>query len=210
MLRTARDEDILRTLSCKVRVLSLRQLIETWWGASRSAKPNAKARLDELVGEGLVLRDMVLAHPMLPLEAPVVAWAPGDAAPDHEAVAQHLQDRWTGAPRGTTVYTASRATANEFGGFGGDLKDRYHATHDLHLGALYLCLRRTTPDLAAAWMSEDFLKLAGKRSVLPDAELHDQQGKPFRVVEFCGTYPPERLRDIHEDCRARGVAYELW
>lgn len=210
MLRTARDEDILRTPACNVRVLSLRQVADTWWGTSRSAKPNAKGRLDELVGEGRLLRDMVLAHPMLLLEEPVVAWAPGDAAPDYDAVVQNIQDRWTGAPRGTTVYTASRSTANEFGGFGGDLKDRYHATHDLHLGALYLRLRRTAPDLAAAWRSEDFLKLAGKRSVLPDAELHDEEGKPYRVVEFCGTYPPELLRSIHEDCRTRSVAYELW
>ena len=108
------------------------------------------------------------------------------------------------------VYTASRRSANHYGGFGGPLKDRFHATHDVHVGELYLRLLRRSSEQAEAWLSEEFLKRPGQVGFVPDAMLRDVGGRDVLAIEFAGVYPPSRLQQIHEDCSRRALPYEIW
>ena len=84
------------------------------------------------------------------------------------------------------------------------------ATHDIHLGALYLKLMKDAPTIAAGWIGEEILAPTREHQKLPDAILHDREGRPRLVIEFGGAYPADRLQAFHEDCAERALPYELW
>jgi len=110
----------------------------------------------------------------------------------------------------TTVYTATEATARLYAGCGGRLAHPLQVTHDLHVSAIFLKLRQTSPAEAEGWVSEDLLAPLRRGQKLPDAEIHDNAGRVLKVIEFGGSYAPERVRLVHEDCERRQVPYELW
>ena len=160
---------------------------------------------------GLLERIQVLVEPLLALAAPVFRWQPGAPAPDCDAIGYALQSRWTKPPRRTTVYVATRKSVSQYGGKGpGGLRMRLQATHDLHVGAVYLRYLRDDPAAAAAWVGEDVRGKAGHRLKDPDAILLGPDGRTRRVVEFGGRYDARRVRDFHEHCSRFGLSYELW
>ena len=208
---TPRERELVSALALKIRLLSFDEILRSWWPASKSATTNARRRLTELVNDGLLVRERAHARPRLPLEAPIFRWKPGEAAPDYGKLSWTVKSRWTEPPREVTVYLASRRAAAIFGGkANGKIKNPSQATHDIHLGALYLKLCREAPTIAAGWIGEDILAPTREHQKLPDAILHDGDGRPRLVVEFGGAYPAERLQAFHEDCAARELPYELW
>ena len=207
-----RDEQIVRTLCLKVRICSLEQIAVMWWGQSSNAIARAGRRLHKLVERDILEEDQINAHPFLPLSAPVVAWNPGDGDPDFGAVAYQFESRWTTPFRTVTAYVASEQTASQRGGFGGGLKQREHATHDLHVAELYLRLFRDHPALAEGWAGEDARKAQGLElfEKLPDAVIFDSKGTARLAIEFGGRYPPERVAEFHEHCKERRLPYQFW
>lgn len=210
MERTERDQDILRTLTLRVRILSIDQLARAWWPDSANARRAARRRLDQLEAAHLVGRRSVLARPMLSLEAPVFVWQPGAEAPEPEAVSHELRSRWTEAPRATTVYLATRRTLNQYGGTGpAKLPPLGQETHDLHVGELYIRLRAQDRHAASAWVGEEHYRAERRGEKRPDAMLVGPEG-PYLVVEFAGAYDAEHVDSFHRDCSRRGLPYELW
>lgn len=210
MLRTLRDRAILECVSFKVRMLSLEQVARTWWGETSEPRRFAGRRMGELVAAGLLVRQQVLARPILPLLEPVVTWRPDTAGPDVGAAAYRLQSRWTKAPETTAVYLASPKTLGQLGGAGGKLPVLGQETHDLHVAEIYVKRLGDCPEDAAAWAGEEIFKTTRRGEKLPDAVLQDAAGRPRRVIEFGGDYDAERVRRFHDDCAQRGLAYELW
>jgi hypothetical protein len=208
---TDRDRAILRDLTTRVRVATRDQLTRTYWPAGEAAKTNARRRLDAFVERGLLGQVRVVSHPMLPLERPVVAWCPGVPGPDARAVSALLKSRWRDEPREMLAYLAGRKAITLFGAKAlGEVKNAYQVTHDLHVSEVYFLLRRTEPQLADGWVGEEILAPSRKNQKLPDAILHDAEGRPRLVVEFGGKYPTARVRAFHVDCETRGLPYELW
>ena len=208
---TPREQELVSALALKIRMLSFDEILRSFWPASKSATTNARRRLSELVHDGLLARERAFARPRLPLEAPVFRWKPGKTGPDFEKLAWTVKSRWTEPPREVTVYLATRRAAAIFGGkANGKIKNPSQATHDIHLGALYLKLCREAPTIAAGWIGEDILAPTREHQKLPDAILHDREGRPRLVVEFGGAYPAERLYAFHQDCETRELPYELW
>ena len=209
---TGRERDLVAGMASKIRMLAFEQIVTAWWPpGSRSAPTNARRRLSELVRVGLLARERVLARPLLTLAEPAFRWKPGEDAPLFGELSWTLQKRWTEPAREVTVYLATRRAAAIFGGRAdGKIKNPSQVTHDIHLGALYLKFVREAPALAAGWIGEDILAPTREHQKLPDAILHDGEGRPRLVIEFGGSYPTERVRDFHEDCAARGLPYELW
>jgi hypothetical protein len=208
---TEREREIVSALSSKTRMLAFEDIVRTWWPPSESAKTNARRRLSELVDEKLLVRERVFARPRLPLSEPVFRWKPGQDAPNFAELSWKLQSRWTEAARDVTAFLATRRAAAIFGGTAdGRIKNPSQATHDIHLGALYLKFLKETPTLAAGWIGEGVLAPSRERQKLPDAILHDGAGRPRLVIEFGGAYPADRLKAFHEDCAARGLPYEIW
>lgn len=208
---TERDREIVSVLASKIRLLSFDEILRRWWPPSKSAETNARRRLSALVDDRLLARETASARPMLPLSGPVFRWKPGEEAPAFGELSWKLQSRWTEPPRDVTVYLATRRAAGIFGGkANGAIKNHSQATHDIHLGALYLKLCREAPTLAAGWIGEGVLAASREGQKLPDAILHDREGRPRLVIEFGGAYPADRLQAFHEDCALRGLPYELW
>lgn len=208
---TERERVIISALASKIRMLSFEQIRREWWPDSDAADRNARRRLSELVEAGLLTRERVAAKPLLEMAEPVFRWKPDDAAPDYSSLSWQLQKRWTEPEREVTAYLASRKAASIFGGWAnGRIKNPAQATHDFHVGAVYLKLLRTAPTLAAGWIGEEILSPTRQGQKLPDAILYDREGRPRLVVEFGGAYPAERVQSFHEDCEARKIPYELW
>lgn len=210
MLRTARDDAILDALSRRVRVVSQEQVLRTWWPEASSSAPAARRRLCELQEAKLLRQVRLNARPLLPLEAPLFAWAPGESDPDPDALAYQFQSRWCEPPRTTTVLVATSKTRAQYGAGSRGRVNGSSLTHDLHVTELYLRLLRTDPEAASAWVGEDMRPKAGFRLKDPDAVLEFPDGRPPRIVEFAGAYDARHVRDFHEDCRRRRRVYELW
>lgn len=210
MLRTDRDSDILNALAFRVRMLSLGQIAGAWWGDSSDPPRFAGRRLGPLVDAGLLQEREVLAHPLLELNAPEFAWTPGEPGPDVDAVSYRLKSRWTERRTRTRVFLATKRTLAELGGAGGKLPVLGQETHDLHMGSVYLRLRRLDPEAAESWVGEDVFAPERRGQKLPDAVLLGPGGEVRLVIDFAGSYDAERVAAFHEDCARRGTPYELW
>lgn len=205
---TEAERDILETLTLRIPVLTLAQIERTWFptGAPRDGAQTVGA----LARRGWLGRIPVKAHPELALAAPLATWEPGAPAPRFGPLAYQNRSRWTGAVEQTAVYVATRQAARTYGGVPGRV-GRFHVTHDIHLAAVYLGLRRRDAAAAGRWVSEKALASEREDDVLPDAELRDAAGHTERVIEFVGSsYTARRLEDLFADAHARGVPIEFW
>jgi hypothetical protein len=209
---TPRDEDLLRGLTGRFRLITP-VLVSRLWETSAAS---AGRRLMRLCSARLLLRTRVLVHPILDLQSPVVTWSPGQPQPDFGAVSYALKARWTSSACPSTVYFAALRTVHLFGGAGGTLDYPLQATHDLHVAAIYIRLRQDDPELAARWQGEELLREGRKKgrgkvcdaalvSVLPSGKV-----KLTRAVEFGGSYRADRVRAFHRVMENRRLPYELW
>jgi hypothetical protein len=206
---TERDEELLRALVLKVRLFSLRQIANHWWGGEIA---NTRRRLKQLVEAGLVTSAEVLARPISRLDGPIISWNVGDAAPDFGAIAYALQQRLRRVPaRPTGILVASESAATLLGGrCRGELTHPAQASHDLGVAAIWLNFATHSPHKATAWIGEDLLSHTRHGQKCPDAFLVGPQGAVSSVVEFGGDYSRERIKSFHEDCADRELPYELW
>jgi hypothetical protein len=211
MTLTDRERQFIHALASKIRLLTFEQISGTWWPDSESGRTNARRRLGELRDHGLLNRTRVHARPLLPLETPLFRWKPGEPTPDFGGLAWQLHRRWQEPLQSMTAYLATRRAANILGGVSdGRLKNPSQASHDIHLSGVYLYFLRTAPTLAAGWVGEDILAPSRVDQKLPDAILHDGEGRPRLAIEFGGSYQAQRIADFHADCAARTLPYELW
>jgi hypothetical protein len=207
---TSRDFEILEVLTQRVRVLSLEQIARTWWATSPNGPKLARERRKLLAKDSLVDQVEAAAHPELPLSKPVLTWSPGAAEPDLGSASYQLQSRWRASPKPTLFNVASKKAGNRFGGHGGRMPLGTHRTHDLHMAAVFLLLRRSDPDTAKCWVFEERLRRDGrsKSEKLPDAMI--QNGTSRKVVEFGGAYSKKKLEVFHGYCAGQELPYEVW
>ena len=211
MTLTDRERQFIQALAAKIRVLTFEQITGTWWPDSDSGRTNARRRLGELADHGLLARTRVHARPLLALSSPLCRWKPGDREPDFQSLAYRLHERWREPLKTMTAYLATRRAAGIFGGVAeGRMKNPSQASHDIHLSGVYLHFLRTAPALAAGWVGEDVLAPSRAGQKLPDAILHDGEGRPRLAIEFGGSYQAVRIAEFHADCAARTLPYELW
>jgi hypothetical protein len=196
------ERDILRVLTLRVRVLTLPQISRTW-----SAFDQVR-RVKRLEAKSLIARFTAVAHPELPLSRPVLDWTPGASLPEFSKASHTLRSRWNRGAVPTPCVIASVTAGRMFGGHGGRFPRESEETHDIHLAAVYLKLRKAEPELAASWMHEEEIKAgrSSRKEKLPDAILR----KSGKVVEFGGAYRKAKLVAFHEYCAAKGLAYEVW
>lgn len=204
--------DILEVLTLRVRVLSIEQIAASWWPTSGDgATTTASKRLAQIADAGLVERFTSVCHPLLQLAEPLVFWRPGDPAPDFAPLAYRLQSRWTKPPVPVPSFIATPNAGTRFGGYGGRKPKPTEQAHDLHVSAVYLALRKRSPEEATLWRSEQWVKDHFKdhrRSRIPDAILAHRNA--FHVVEFGGAYNHRKLEAFHSWCRSSAYSYEVW
>lgn len=206
---TARDCDILETLTLRVRVLSVAQIGRVWWPDSTSPTQLACRRLMQLQQAGYIESFHLMAHPELTLIAPLATWKPRNPTPDFGSLSWRLRSRWTRPLINTRCAIATRSAGQFFGGYGGRKPRRAETSHDLHLSAVYLQIRAVEPNRAATWISEaDRKKDSGFGEKLPDGIVIDGQQKT--AIEFGGAYDKPKLEAFHSFCEQQSLAYEIW
>lgn len=204
------EVSILTTLTAKVPFITRAQAARTWWHDDPDRERESERALQSLIRGRFLWSAPIEAHPEVELERALFEWSPGESAPDCVALAQVARRRFARPDTTHVAFLATTGAAKIFGGTAGRLKAA-STTHDLHLAGVYLRLLRNRPAEAERWISEATLAPDRTDQVLPDAALLRPDGRLERVVEFVGSsYPPERLRNIHLDCQAREVPYELW
>lgn len=208
---TPRDREILEVLTRRVKVLTLPQIARTWWNGKHSQQ-SARRRIEELEARGLLESFTAYAHPELPMLQPVYSWTPGAIAPNFGALSYQLVSRWTEPHAPVSAVIASRKAGTSFGGYAGKRPKRVEENHDVHLAAVFLHLRTTSPDLAKCWHSEETIRRSrpdAPGEKLPDAIVRPNGG-PEKIVDFGGEYSAEKLEGFHRWAEAKACAYEFW
>lgn len=208
---TDRDLDLLLACVRCVRIMTATQIASGWWSNSLAGQKNAARRISLLVRAALLVRDDVLAHPLLELSTPLHAWEPGNAEPQFLQIAKRAQNRWPAQPRRVTVYVASRRAAQLVGGdVLGRVRNSCQVTHDLHVSEVYVVYRRYRKVSITDWIGEDSADPGSPGEKVPDAQLVRRVGGTYRAIEFAGRYSAQRISDFHRFCQAKQLPYELW
>ncbi|MBN9521536.1 hypothetical protein J0H58_23955 [bacterium] len=212
---TERDRTILRALLHKVPLLSLNSLSELWPDTD-AGRDNMARRVWQLQDAGLISQ-----HSLPVQSAPTVAlfygWAPGMEDLDFGSAAWALSKRWAALEaRRVPFVTATPRAASRYGQvIRNPLRSTSAIAHNLGLGQVYMHYLVHEPLLASAWVAEEVIAAArGHGEKVVDACIVNSASTPALAVEFAGaSYAAsngERLREIHRDCSARGLAYEMW
>ncbi len=212
---TDRDRLVVLALLFKVPLLA-ETTLTLLWPDTDAGRENLARRLRQLCEEGLLARHVAQAQASKEV-ALFYRWNPGTAEPDFGPLAWRLAKRWeTLEPRRVVFYTATEGAARHYGGtVRNPLKAAAATSHNLGLGAVYAHFALHHPLLAGAWAAEEVVADArGHGEKVVDAVVVDSTATPGLAVEFAGSsYAAsngERLREIHADCAARGLPYEVW
>ena len=206
---TERDEEILRVLSLRVRVLSLAQISRTWFRSPSLSTRAASSCLQRLGDAGYLVRLKAFARPELELLVPLAVWTPGHPPPDYPTLSWKSALRWRMPAEQTTLFYASSRAAIRFAGVGGRPPRRSELSHDISLAGVYL-RHYHAPEKPVRWISEGLLRRSGfgDDSRLPDAMV--SEAGQSRAVELVGSYSSDKLSRFHTFCESEGFPYELW
>lgn len=212
---TDRDRLIVLALLFKVPLLA-EFVLALFWPDTDAGRENMARRLRQLCGEGLLARHAAQTQAAAEV-ALFYRWTPGTAAPDFGPLAWALAGRWAALePRRVVFYTATEAAARHYGRtVRNPLKAAAAVAHNIGLGGVYARFALHHPLLASAWVAEEVVADArGHGEKVVDACVVDSTATPALAIEFAGSSYAhsngERLREIHADCAARGLPYEMW
>ena len=201
--------DLMETLTCRVRLLSLAHVHRVWADQFGSSGAIIDV-IQRLLDAGLIVGD-VWNLPASPIgEEPLASWTPRHAAPDFGRIAEVVRDRWDLNPSPTPVVAATHKAARLFGSSAGGLPPTNHRNHDLLLAGVYVRYRTIEPELANTWLGEDAVEIAERGVKNPDAFLFDGEGNVTRVIESAGRYSLEQIESFHRHCQSAELPYELW
>lgn len=206
---TERDIDLLQTLACRVRLLTLRQAARLGWPCSPGLAC-ARRRLMQLSKAGLVELHRINALPAPTNPMPLFQWSPGMPMPDARSLADTARRRWACAAMPTDVCVASPLAANLWGSVARGLPPQDRRTHDLCLAVAYVHYRQYLPELASGWTGDHARPKAPAGDKNPDALLCDHTGKPIRAIESLGSCGSRRIEAFHQHCESQDLPYELW
>lgn len=214
------EQDILRAIALRVRLLAPTQVARGWFRAEEAPEQSARTVIERLEGAALIARRVAEAHPIVELSRPLFSWKVGNPPPtDRELmkIAKLARERWHQDHVPIEILYATNRAVSLFGSF----VDARHlrnceATHDLHLTEVYLRYRDRFPRLAADWQGEAAFPKMGfeiSRMKDPDAFLLDRRGTATRIIEFAGSYEMDHLQAFHEHCSggaAEKLAHHGW
>ena len=210
VILTARDREILDSLTLRVRALSVNQVAATWFSDSSDPDRLALRRLKELSARGWVDLGRCASRPSPEILAPLATWKPGAPLPDFRSTSRKANARWSKPAAQTPLVIASRSAGSYFGGEGGRWPRPSETSHDLALASVYLRWFYPNRVLARTWQSEAKLRSDGFGDDirLPDA-CCERDGFPL-FIELLGEYREEKLWDFHHFCVENGTGYEFW
>ena len=202
---TERDEEMIVALTHCVRVLSMDDLVHTFFGRGRAVEAFGEARVRELAGAELLVIESLLARPTLDVATPVIDWVPGTKGePAFGKASYWLKGRWKEVPRPTEIVSATKEASRMTGGANRGYRPRVsEVTHDVHVGRIYCDCRKRVEREGLEWVGEQQLRRerAGRffRGRIPDAVIREAgEIEPQTVIDFGGSYTAAKLKDLHE------------
>lgn len=205
---TDRDLDLLETLTWRIRLAAVSQVVALWWPDAR-VRTTPRDRLKKLAAAGWLELHRINARP-LTTDAPLIVWQPGDDDQDAEQAAATIRERRNIAAEPVEVCVASAGAANLFGSSAHGLPNFERRNHDLRLAAVYGYYRRTRPELARGWIADHARFPDQAFSRKPDAVLLDARRQITRAIESAGDWNACQIHAFHESCFANDLPYELW
>jgi hypothetical protein len=212
---TERDRLIVLALLFRVPLLA-EFVLARFWPDTDAGRKNMARRLSQLSAEGLLARHVAWAQAAHEVVL-FYRWAPGMPGPAFGSLAWDLQKRWEAVEQRRVVFfTATDSAARHYGRtVRNPLKAPSALAHNIGLGATYAEFALNQPALASAWVAEEVIaESRGHGEKVVDAAIVDSTSTPALAVEFAGSSYAhsngERLREIHEDCSARRLPYEVW
>ncbi len=219
----ARDQELLRLLTEKVPVLSLRQIADTFFAGD---KGNAVRSLSRMLSRQLLSSQQLSARTPPAFRSPVVTWTPGQNPPSATRISYELGRRW--AQQGLRTrqcyligprYGALTGISNP-----NHLRRPLQASHELAMADLYLHFHAERPTDARYWLAEQVYQQPHWRDRLisrdgcmfamvgqkPDALLVDENAVVIKAIELGGVYNAKRLERFHRWCQRRSLPYEIW
>ncbi len=201
--------NLIETLACRVRVLSLQQ-IHQGWPEMQGSPQGILPTINRLVQAGLLSGD-ICKLPMPPItDLPLCIWSPGCPEPNFEPLERLIQSRWDSPLLSTPIVAATQKACNLFGSSAGGLPPLTHLNHDLLLAQVHIQYRCQQPELCKSWLGEDAVEMAEHGIKNPDAFLFDSNGNVARVIESTGKYSLKQLESFHHHCQVSDLPYELW
>ena len=204
-----RDQLLIQTLAIKLRLMSLQQIANTFFGGQIA---NASRRLKTLEHGRYMLRHRTVVRHLPAPKEPLVAWTPGQDTPQFTKTVYMLGRRWIGRPtRLTSLYLVGPRASAALG-----LKPHQRlphvlqASHDLGLAATYLHFLENRPELAMHWVGENSMNTNPREGQVPDAIIANTDQTLSMAIEFGGQYTAKRLHRFHNHCKKRRLTYELW
>lgn len=210
-----RDRGVVHAVSHQTPCLH-EAALAPWWPDTDAGRENMARRLGQLTAEGLLARNAaVVAVP--DAVALFYHWCPGMPDPDFGARAWELARLWAAVePRRVVFYTAGERAARHYGRtIRAPLKSVGALAHHLALGMVFMDYSVRRPVLVGGWVCEEVVADSrGHGEKVVDAVIVDSTGTPALCVELAGaSYAAsngERLKEIHRDCEARSLPYEMW
>ncbi len=204
---------VLKWLAYQLRVATMRQLTTALASQLAVTAPRAKSCLLRLSRSGqLGRKTLPVAIPKL--TGPLVAWSPGQSAPDFEAIAWAARKRLAVAvQRREVVMWASDWATRRVGGIGGPLRKPLQVEHDLGVAAIFFARSSSAFNTFDSWLGEDQyarLRRPVRGQKRPDAVLVDKAGHLTLVLDYLSLYPPAHLRSFHHYWADRNTRYEWW
>lgn len=201
--------DLIETLTCRVRLLSLTH-VHRGWAAQFGCSAAIAGTISQLVDVGLIVGDVWHLPPSPIGKQPLAVWKPQQTAPDLRQIAAVVQARWNEPMQAIPVVAATHKAARLFGSSAGGLPPANHRNHDLLLADVYVRYLTTEPQVAAMWHGEDAVGIAERGVKNPDAFLMQVDGQVNRVIESAGRYSLKQLESFHQHCQTAELPYELW
>lgn len=200
------NREVLRLLTHHVRIASLEQLLTVDVRLTRRG-------LSQLVRAKLLRKRKLAVGVLKDVGSPLATWSPSRPVPQFGSVA------WIGRRRirslssqVTDLYWATRKATRLVGGCGNRLRQPWQVQHDLGVTAVYLQLRRHTPEVAKRWLGEDLYRREHRQrrgEKIADGFILNGIGNVERAIEFVGDYDAQRLESFHDYWSARRTPYEL-
>jgi hypothetical protein len=200
------ESGLISTLSCRVRCLTIDQAGH-WKMSPR--------RLRALESAGWIESYVAAAHPMIPLEEPLLIHSPDDNEPALAAISRHLMTRFDRPLRQTRIFIATNKGASWAGGYGGRRSRPAELSHDIHLAQLYIQLEQSNPRAAWTWQPEAGAgqKKCRKDEMRPDALIDlvmKTHGRITEAWEMGGRYTVDKLKRLKDFCESHGWRLLLW
>lgn len=200
-----RIDQVVEVLATKVRVLALGQVAEGWFSDLARPKDAARESLRRGAKEGLLATAWGMAHPRVPILAPLYRFEAEAQTPPpiFGRLSWEARRRFSKAPVRTLFAIATNRGKQAYGQTSRHRPiRRSELTHDIHVAEIYLRFRELDPERARLWQGED--QFDG-HLVRPDAVTGDV------AIDFLGKYSSAKIEALERQYRSAGICvFEFW